>query len=125
MNAAGLGPMVRVKNPVPGRKRDGALPSRPLAPSVEQWEGAAASQIIKKLARLLVTAGFAAALVWSAPLRATERPIKIVALGDSLTSGHGIAAGEAFPVKLEQALRAKGYGVEVVNAGVSGDTAAG
>jgi acyl-CoA thioesterase-1 len=56
---------------------------------------------------------------------AARRPVKIVALGDSLTSGRGIAAAEAFPVKLEQALRAKGYAVEVINAGVSGDTAAG
>ena len=56
---------------------------------------------------------------------ATERPVKIVALGDSLTAGYQLAASEAFPVRLEQALRAKGVKVEVANAGVSGDTASG
>ncbi len=47
----------------------------------------------------------------------------IVALGDSLTAGFGLAASEAFPAQLEQALRARGQNVKVVNAGVSGDTA--
>jgi acyl-CoA thioesterase I len=48
-----------------------------------------------------------------------------VALGDSLTAGLGLAANQAFPVRLEQALRAKGIAVEISNAGVSGDTATG
>ncbi len=46
----------------------------------------------------------------------------IVAFGDSLTSGYGLPAKDAFPVKLQAALRAKGYAVDVVNAGVAGDT---
>lgn len=50
-------------------------------------------------------------------------PIRIVALGDSLTAGYGLPPGDAFPVRLEAALRAKGHHVEVINAGVSGDTA--
>ena len=50
--------------------------------------------------------------------------MKIVALGDSLTAGLGLAADQAFPAKLAQALRRKGIPVEVANAGVSGDTAA-
>ena len=45
-------------------------------------------------------------------------------LGDSLTAGLGLAAGMAFPDRLQAALRAKGFDVDVVNAGVSGDTAA-
>src|SRR5260370_7346131 len=53
----------------------------------------------------------------------TDRPVRIVVLGDSLTAGLGLRADETFPVKLEQALRAKGLSVEVANAGVSGDTA--
>jgi acyl-CoA thioesterase-1 len=57
--------------------------------------------------------------------RAADAPIKIVALGDSLTAGYNLPASAAFPVKLERALRAKGHVVEVVNAGVSGDTATG
>jgi acyl-CoA thioesterase-1 len=54
-----------------------------------------------------------------------ERPVKIVAFGDSLTAGFGLAASEAFPAKLEKALKARGLAVEVANAGVSGDTTSG
>jgi acyl-CoA thioesterase I len=57
--------------------------------------------------------------------QAADTPIKIVALGDSLTAGYNLPASAAFPVKLERALRAKGHVVEVANAGVSGDTASG
>ena len=57
--------------------------------------------------------------------RAAERPINIVAFGDSLTAGYGLAANEAFPVQLQRALDAKRLAVNVVNAGVSGDTSAG
>jgi len=53
---------------------------------------------------------------------ATERPVKIVALGDSLVAGYELAANETFPVQLERALKARGLAVEVANAGVSGDT---
>jgi len=49
----------------------------------------------------------------------------IVALGDSITSGLGVAAAEAFPALLEVRLRRDGYAYRVVNAGVSGDTTAG
>jgi acyl-CoA thioesterase-1 len=51
--------------------------------------------------------------------------MKLAVLGDSLSAGYGLPAGQAFPVKLERALKAKGYAVEVLNAGVSGDTASG
>jgi len=56
---------------------------------------------------------------------AADRPVKIVAFGDSLTAGYGLPAQEAFPAKLEAALKAKGINVEIGNAGVSGDTASG
>jgi acyl-CoA thioesterase-1 len=56
---------------------------------------------------------------------AAERTIKMVALGDSLTAGFQLPGSAAFPVQLEQALRAKGLAVEVANAGVSGDTSSG
>ena len=67
------------------------------------------------------------ALVWAAPdgARATERPVKIVVLGDSLSAGYGLPVDAAFPAKLAQALKAKGITVQVTNAGVSGDTASG
>ncbi len=55
------------------------------------------------------------------PLRAET--IKLLALGDSLTAGLGLDLSEAFPAQLENALRANGHDVVVINAGVSGDTA--
>jgi acyl-CoA thioesterase-1 len=56
---------------------------------------------------------------------AADGPVKIVALGDSLTAGYGLPAGDAFPAKLAVALKAKGVAVTIANAGVSGDTASG
>lgn len=50
------------------------------------------------------------------------KTLKIVAFGDSLTAGYQLPRADAFPVKLEAALKAKGYDVSVINAGVSGDT---
>jgi acyl-CoA thioesterase-1 len=52
------------------------------------------------------------------------RTLTLLALGDSLTAGYGVAAADAFPVKLAAALKARGHDVKVINAGVSGDTAA-
>jgi acyl-CoA thioesterase-1 len=73
--------------------------------------------------RLLVQAlAFAAAV--AAASHAAARTIRLVALGDSLTAGLGLPPGEAFPDRLQAALRAKGWDVEVLNSGVSGDTAA-
>jgi acyl-CoA thioesterase-1 len=74
--------------------------------------------------RLLVQAlAFAAALALI-PHAAAARTLRLVALGDSLTAGLGLPPGKAFPDRLEAALRAKGWDVKVINAGVSGDTAA-
>ncbi len=52
-------------------------------------------------------------------------PVKIAALGDSLTAGYGLAQGDGFVPQLEAWLKAEGANVEIVNAGVSGDTTAG
>ena len=46
-------------------------------------------------------------------------------LGDSLSAGLGLPAAAAFPAKLQKALQAKGIDVDMINAGVSGDTASG
>jgi acyl-CoA thioesterase-1 len=51
--------------------------------------------------------------------------IAIAVLGDSLTAGYGLAAGDAFPARLQAALRAGGVAARVIDAGVSGDTTAG
>jgi lysophospholipase L1-like esterase len=60
-----------------------------------------------------------------APAAQVVKPIKLVVLGDSLTAGYGLPAAEAFPVRLEQALKGKGIVTEIINAGVSGDTSTG
>src|SRR5438874_11450149 len=53
------------------------------------------------------------------------KPVKLVVLGDSLSAGLGLPAQEAFPAKLQKALQAKGIDVDMINAGVSGDTSSG
>ena len=58
------------------------------------------------------------------PSQAQGRTINIVAFGDSLTAGYRLAPDEAFPVRLEAKLKARGQDVAVANAGVSGDTTA-
>jgi acyl-CoA thioesterase I len=77
--------------------------------------------------RGLRAAGIAVALgvlaVPARPVSATERVI--VALGDSLTAGFGVAPEEAWPALIETRLKREGYPYRVVNAGVSGDTTAG
>jgi acyl-CoA thioesterase-1 len=79
---------------------------------------------VQRFAAAFVIAGLVAS--WMAgTVRADERTIKVVALGDSLTAGYQLRGSAAFPVQLERALKAKGLGVEVVNAGVSGDTSSG
>jgi len=52
-------------------------------------------------------------------------PKIVLALGDSLTAGYGLAQPDAFPVQLQAALISAGENVTVVNGGVSGDTSAG
>ena len=68
-----------------------------------------------------------AACLLLAPLHgiaAETQPPMIVAFGDSLTAGLGLPQDQAFPAQLEAALKARGTEATVVNAGVSGDTAA-
>lgn len=69
--------------------------------------------------RLLLAA--ALLLVPVAPLPATT----VLVLGDSLAAGLGLERDEAFPALLEKKAEAAGHEVEVINAGVSGDTTAG
>jgi acyl-CoA thioesterase I len=59
-----------------------------------------------------------------APAQA-QTPIKLAVLGDSLSAGYGLPLAAAFPAKLQTALRAKGLKVDILNAGVSGDTTSG
>jgi acyl-CoA thioesterase I len=79
----------------------------------------------KNLFLKTVILGFSVALYLVASLGvARAEKITLLALGDSLTAGYGLDPASAFPVKLEAALIKKGYDVSVINAGVSGDTAA-
>jgi len=66
----------------------------------------------------------ALALLLLAATGANAASQTILALGDSLTAGLGLGPADAFPAKLEAALKARGHDVKVINAGVSGDTAA-
>src|SRR6185503_12829264 len=80
--------------------------------------------------RLLQIAGAAVCSVaWltatGGPALAAGNPVKIVALGDSLTAGFGLPQREGFAARLQQALDAKGIAAEIADAGVSGDTASG
>lgn len=56
---------------------------------------------------------------------ATAEPVVIAAFGDSLTQGFGLAEQDGFVPQLEQWLQDQGADVQLINAGVSGDTTAG
>ena len=95
------------------RPEPGPAPSR----SYGKWAGS-----VQMLALAAIVAGWVAMPARAQP--AAGHPVKIVALGDSLTAGYGLPADAAFPVRLERALTGKGLAVDVINAGVSGDTSA-
>lgn len=71
----------------------------------------------------------ALAALAAAPLspaaRAQVRRLKLLCLGDSLTAGYLLPAGQGFAPTLERNLRMRGLPVDVIDAGVSGDTAQG
>lgn len=69
-------------------------------------------------------AALAACLVIGAAPLAAE-PLRLIALGDSLTQGYGLPQDEGLVPQLQAWLSAQGEDVVVVNAGVSGDTTAG
>jgi acyl-CoA thioesterase-1 len=65
------------------------------------------------------------ALVLVLALPAQARPVRVLALGDSLTAGYGLPAAQGFVGQLQAALRADGREAVVLDGGVSGDTSAG
>lgn len=71
-----------------------------------------------------VNAMLIVACLAAVPASAAE-PVRILALGDSLTAGYGLELEQAFPARLQAALRADGIDAQVINSGVSGDTSAG
>lgn len=80
------------------------------------------------MTKFLIRAVAAALFLWPAALFANHTPEslqRVVVLGDSLAAGYGLPAAASFPDQLEQALLERGHAVEVIGAGVSGDTTAG
>lgn len=73
-------------------------------------------------ARLRKAAAAAALILAALPAQAG---MTIAALGDSLTQGYGLPMDQGFVPRLESWLQARGHAVQVLNAGVSGDTTAG
>lgn len=74
---------------------------------------------------LLVNVFVAAGSIAIAPAWAqAAKPLHIVALGDSLSSGYGLKPAQSFPAQLQKQLNARGHNVVVTNAGVAGDTTA-
>ena len=71
---------------------------------------------------LVVNAALSAGIPWPG---AAAEPVRLLALGDSLTAGLGLTREAAFPARLEQALKSAGVDADVIDAGVSGDTTAG
>lgn len=59
------------------------------------------------------------------PTGAAAEPLRLMAFGDSLTAGYGLPDEEGFTARLQNALDERGYEIEVINAGVSGDTTTG
>jgi acyl-CoA thioesterase-1 len=74
------------------------------------------------LGLVLATAGTVFA---QTPAGGATKPIKMVVLGDSLSAGLGLSASSAFPARLQKSLETKGIAVDMINAGVSGDTSSG
>jgi acyl-CoA thioesterase I len=110
----------------PGLAASGASPAAPRS----YGRRSAGVQVLVRmlaLAAVLLGGGLPGILSWRlvSPATSAEGPVRIVALGDSLTAGFGLPAAAAFPVKLEKALTTKGLAVQIGNAGVSGDTMSG
>ena len=71
--------------------------------------------------RLIVYLGF---VMTGTAAKAQESDVNILAFGDSLTAGYGLPPGQGFVPQLEDTLRRNGVRAHVINAGVSGNTAA-
>lgn len=69
--------------------------------------------------------GTAAEPIAQSAAEAPRRPALVLAFGDSLYAGYGLARSESFPAALERALKADQFDAEVINAGISGETTAG
>jgi acyl-CoA thioesterase-1 len=80
---------------------------------------------LRALIQILGGTAFAVGLMGAVRIAtaAADQPLKVVALGDSLTAGYGLPEQDGFVPRLQAALAAKGVSATIANAGVSGDTA--
>jgi acyl-CoA thioesterase-1 len=88
----------------------------------------AAVEGLRRLFLRLLILGVTAGMLMTSPASAQApagKPIKLVVLGDSLSAGLGLPVEAAFPARLQKALKDNGIEVDMVNAGVSGDTTSG
>ncbi len=85
--------------------------------------------LVNALGALLALSLLAPYIAWaqtpSAAPTSNLAPRRLLAFGDSLTAGYGLAPEDSFPVKLEARLQADGFKVTVANGGFSGDTTTG
>src|SRR6516225_6712686 len=116
--------MKEAGHPLSGSARAARQTGRPAAHGKRRPRryGMAARVFNVTSSRALVAA--ALCLTISGMSAAAHIPV-ILDFGDSLSAGYGLAPEQAFPVRLEAALRRQGIEVRVVNGGVSGDTTAG
>jgi acyl-CoA thioesterase-1 len=101
------------------------IPLRRARIALRQYGKLARVQAMARSAAITLGCATLVLMAQALPGGAADAPVRIVALGDSLTAGFGIAREAAFPARLEAALKARGHAVQIVNAGVSGDTASG
>src|ERR1700722_4750970 len=77
----------------------------------------------RKAQRGAMYMAFALTVTSTVPAWATAP--RLLVLGDSLSAGYGLAHDQGFEVQLQQALKAAGHNVSIVDGAVSGDTSAG
>jgi acyl-CoA thioesterase-1 len=81
--------------------------------------------LVAGLGGVMMTISLFASMSQHPATAAEGGPVRLVALGDSLTAGYGLPQEAALPEQLQRKLEARGHKVVIVNAGVSGDTASG
>lgn len=74
--------------------------------------------------KALVRISLMTMILWAGFQPAFAAPLKIIAFGDSLMAGYELPAEQAYPARLEAALKAEGFDVRIENGAVSGDTTA-
>jgi acyl-CoA thioesterase I len=109
----------------PGSTREStrSAPGRAEELRIDTMEIKALARIFADRTAVLIVAGMLSVGFLSTP--ALAQPTQIVGFGDSLMAGYELDASDAFPARLEAALRERGHDVRIANAGVSGDTTAG